>query len=77
MSAWPAITWNFERLEFFSKPSRESENWLVAIKGRSSSPAIHHNSVFFVTIGHSYLCVYQGTEAGKPNTVEVKMIKYY
>jgi hypothetical protein len=35
-------------LEFFSKAGRESETWLIAIRGRTSSPAITDNTVFFM-----------------------------
>lgn len=77
ISTWPPIRWKFARLEFFSKQGRESENWLVAIKGRSDSIAITANTTFFITLGHSFLCVYDGNEPGKPNSVEVKLVKYY
>lgn len=68
----------FQRLEFFSKPGRESENWLVAVSGRIESPAIPNNSTFFMTIGRSHTCVYNARErpsGGKPYVIE--LTKYY
>lgn len=77
-SSWPSIVWLFERLEFFSKPGRESENWLVSIKGRVQSPAIHTNSKFFITIGTAFLCVYsEGTQPLGAEPIEVRLTKYY
>jgi hypothetical protein len=77
LSGWPPITWQFERLEFFSKAGRESESWLIAIRGRTSSPAITDNTVFFITLGHSFLCTYHSSSSGHPGTAEVRLVKYY
>jgi hypothetical protein len=78
MASWPSISWNFERMEFFSKPDHQSESWLIAMKGRLQSPAIKTDTISFLTLGRSYLCTYTGTEVvpGRPNSV-VKLVKYY
>ncbi len=78
ISSWPSIIWLFERIEFFSKSGRQSENWLIAVRGRPQSPAIKANSVFFITVGTSFLCTYTPSlpSAGVEPT-EVRMSKYY
>lgn len=77
ISTWPDIAWNFERLEFFSKPGRESENWLVVVKGRTHLSPPGPNEIFFVTVGQSFLCTYKGTEPNRPDSADVRLVKYY
>jgi hypothetical protein len=78
ISIWPPIAWVFERLEFFSKPGRESENWLVSVNGRPQSSAITRNSKFFITIGTAFLCTYtEGPEIVGGQPTEVRLTKYY
>jgi len=77
MNTWPPVVWRFERLEFFSKAGRESESWLIAMKGRTDSPAIHKNAVSFLTLGHSYLCQMAGSPEDSNPVVDVLMTKYY
>jgi hypothetical protein len=76
MSTWTAAVWLFERLEFFSKEHRASESWLIAVRGRGQSPAIKDNSIFFLTLGHSFFCTYYGGSDGT-DTAEIKLVKYY
>lgn len=67
----PGIGWLFERLEFYAREHHPSENWVVALKGRRTSP----NSpvaIEYFTIGQANVCSYH------PNGDHaVIMTKYY
>ncbi len=78
ISTWPSIAWNFEKIEFFSKPGRDSENWLIAVRGRNREDAWLEIRTFFVTIGTGHLCNYVGARPGTgiPGA-EVILAKYY
>ena len=71
ISVWPAITWYFDRMEFFSRSGKESENWLIAMRGRRNLSVIPDKVQFF-TQGHGNHCTHEA-----PENLEVRLIKYY